>query len=322
MSLKPKGCGSKPNEKKKVVIFGTGGYMGATVFGFIQRASSIYGTGLGGMSSPRSICATPSGSDALNKVLLRTFKFAFAGEDMIRLTNMQDISAISQRLKGMNAAVLGTVYQMERKAVALNTYEKTPNDKTFEFYMEEKYAANWDVSPDEMDIHLNLFKNSVDACKDAGLEHIVVIETPNTQETKPFAKVLDESEVPFTYISVNGKLETTKSYTFEEGIQNELAIDGYTLASNYQEKDSYVSGDWSSSIESPDLRDETIAREDVAALAVQSLISLEWKTSRFLSVSPSHSVEKMTAKEKSKLKSDKDWCINSQIVAENLRKVL
>lgn len=322
MSLKPRGCGSKPFEKQSVAVFGTGGYMGATIFGFIQRASSIYGTGLGGISSPRSICATPSASAALNKVLLRTFKLAFAGEDMVRLTNMQEVDSISQRLKGMDAAVLGTVYQMEQKAVALNTYEKTPNDKTYEFYLDDQYAANWDVPANDMETHLEIFKNSVDACKAAELKHIVVIETPNTKESKSFAKILDEAGIPFTYISSNGKLETTKIYTFEEGIQTELAIDGYTLAANYQGKKGYKAGDWSDSVEVKEKCEETIAREDIAALAVQSLISLDWETSRYLSVSPLKSLAKMTLKEKSKLKSDKSWCINSDVIAANLQTVL
>jgi hypothetical protein len=318
MSSKPKGCAAVPYNKKKVAVFGTGGYMGATVFGFIQRASSIYGTGLGGISAPRSICATPIGSDALNKVLLRTFKLAFAGEDMIRLTDMQDTDAISQRLKGIDAAVLGTVYQMEKKSVALGSYEKSPNDKTYEFYLDDKYGADWEISPDDMDTHLTMFKNSVDACKAAGLEHIVVIETPSTQDAKPFAKILDDACVPFTYISVNGQLETSKLYTFEEGIQADHEINGFTLGDNYMTKGGYTSGDWSDTeidgIESSDV----VAREDVAALAVQSLMSLEWTKSRRLTISAKGLLEKMSMKEKNKLKSDKDWCLKSEVLAANL----
>ncbi len=314
MSLKPKGCGAVPYNKKKVAVFGSGGYMGATIFGFVQRASAIYGTGLGGVSTPRSICATPVGSEALNRVLGRTFKLAFAGEDMVRLTNMQDVDAICQRLKGMDAAILGTVYQMERKSVALNTYEKTPNDKTFEFYLDDRYGSEWDVSPDDTESHLTMFKNSVDACKDAGLEHIVVIETPNTKDPKPFAKILDEAGVPFTYIRIGGKLETTKMYTFEEGIQADIEIDGLTLSDNYMYKNGYNAGDWTDS--APEIQsDSVIAREDVAALAVQSLISLEWNKSRCLKLVSKDSLEKVDEK---KMKSDKEWCMKSKILAEEL----
>jgi len=325
MSSKPKGCGAVPYNKKKVAIFGCGGYMGATIFGFVQRASAIYGTGLGGVSTPRSICATPVGSEALNRVLGRTFKLAFAGEDLIRLTDMQDVDAICQRLKGMDAAILGTVYQMEQKSVALNTYEKTPNDKTFEFYLDDRYGSEWDVSPDDIERHLELFQNSVDACKAAGLEHIVVIETPNTKDVKPFAKILDEAGVPFTYIRIEGSLENTKMYTFEEGIQSNIQIDGLTLSDNYMFKTGYNAGDWS------DLAPETtqddiaaaavVAREDVAALVVQTLISLEWSQSKCLKLVSKGPLEKPDEKKNSKMKSDKEWCMKSQHLAKALTSI-
>lgn len=293
--------------------------MGGTIFGFIQRASSLYGTGLGGI---RSICATPLGSVGLNKVLLRTFKLAFAGEDMVRLTDMQDAYAICRNLSGMNAAILGTIYQLEKKSVALNTYEKSPNDKTFEFYLDDRYAAESDISPDDMDYHLGMFKNTVDGCKAAGLEHIVVVETPNTKDSKPFAKILDDACVPFTYIRVNGQLENTKMYTFEEGLQSALEIDAVTVSEKNLNKSGYTSAvnDWSD-FETKLETNDVIAREDVAALAVQSLLSLDWTKSRCLNVLSSGKVlEKMSKKQKDKLKSDKDWCMKSEIVAEILMK--
>jgi len=36
MLNEPKGCASKPFEKKKIAVFGAGGYLGATVFGFFS----------------------------------------------------------------------------------------------------------------------------------------------------------------------------------------------------------------------------------------------------------------------------------------------
>lgn len=50
-------------------VFGAGGNLGATLFGFLQRAGSIYGTGLGGVETPRAICATGVGAESLNKLL-------------------------------------------------------------------------------------------------------------------------------------------------------------------------------------------------------------------------------------------------------------
>ena len=39
--MKPKGCAATPLEKKKVAVFGAGGYLGAVLFGFLQRAGSL-----------------------------------------------------------------------------------------------------------------------------------------------------------------------------------------------------------------------------------------------------------------------------------------
>jgi hypothetical protein len=39
--LAPKGCAAKPFDKKKIAVFGAGGYLGAVVFGFLQRAASL-----------------------------------------------------------------------------------------------------------------------------------------------------------------------------------------------------------------------------------------------------------------------------------------
>ena len=41
MAQPPKGCAAKPFEKKKIAVFGAGGYLGAVLFGFLQRASSL-----------------------------------------------------------------------------------------------------------------------------------------------------------------------------------------------------------------------------------------------------------------------------------------
>ena len=41
LRLKVEGCAAKPLEKKKIAVFGVGGYLGAVVFGFVQRAASL-----------------------------------------------------------------------------------------------------------------------------------------------------------------------------------------------------------------------------------------------------------------------------------------
>lgn len=321
--VKTDGSAAKPFEKKRVAVFGAGGYLGATIFGFLQRASSIYGTGLGGSASPRAICATAVGSVSLNKIINQTFKLAYAGEDLVRLTNMQDVEHIKERLKGFDAAVLGTIYTCETRPITLNTYNLTPNQKTMEFYLDDRYGVE-DEMEGNMDFHLNLFDNTVKACKEAGLKHIVVIESPNTPSSTPFAEILDKNDLAFTFIRASGTLENTKYYTFEEGIQGNIRIDGFTFADNYSKRTGYKHGDWSENFETETMetKRQNIAREDLAAVVVQTFMSLDWSKSRCLDVWCDGKLEPEDAKDdknaayvpKKILKSDRDWCINSSVI--------
>ena len=93
-------------------------------FGFLQRASSLYGTGLGGSGTPRCIGATAFCSKELNQILYRSFSLSFAGEELIYLTNMSDEGSIERNLKDIDAVVLGTEYQYEVRPITFGTYEK------------------------------------------------------------------------------------------------------------------------------------------------------------------------------------------------------
>uniref|UniRef100_A0A6U6KXL5 Uncharacterized protein n=1 Tax=Odontella aurita TaxID=265563 RepID=A0A6U6KXL5_9STRA len=320
-----RGCAATPLDKKQIAVFGAGGMLGASVFGFVQRASNIYGTGMGGASSPRSICATAMASDYLNRKLSAAFKLAYAGENMVRLTNMQDVDAIAARLSGMNAAVIGTVYQLETLPVTGNTYEKGPNDKTYEFYLDKRTMARTDVLPEDEDTHLALFQKTITACKASGVEHVVVVETPQTVNPKPFAEILDKGGVPFTYIHASGKYESCKSYTFEMGVQDDLKIESFTLSENYISAGEYNPGDWMESLadsRSVSSEDDTVFREDIAALAVQSLLSLNWKKSRCLEVSSIGKLSDGSGDDVKRpwrnVKTDRDWCVKSNVLAQKL----
>jgi hypothetical protein len=41
LHLKMEGCAANPLDKKKIAVFGAGGYLGAVIFGFVQRAASL-----------------------------------------------------------------------------------------------------------------------------------------------------------------------------------------------------------------------------------------------------------------------------------------
>lgn len=311
----PKGCASKPFEKKKIALFGAGGYLGAVTFGFLQRASSLYGTGIAGGSSPRAIGAAGSVAEQLNRVLGPAFKLAYAGEDLVRLVDISDVDYIQERLRGFDAAILGTTYQLEPRSVTPNTYEKmNPNAKTYEFYLDERYGA-WgqeNVPGDDDDIHKSMFRNSLGACKEAGLSHVVVVETPRTVRPVEYMNILEEEggDITYTYIRTDSPLSKDKTYTFEKGISNKLDV-------RIVDKSALTS-----SIDTAQKSDKTSAinREDLAALIVQSLMQLDWRESRILEVSPSgiNISSGFGTKEKRKQKYDQFWCPNADLLGDVL----
>jgi hypothetical protein len=269
-----------------------------------------YGTGIAGGPSPRAICATGSGSDALNKVLGPSFKLAYAGEDLVRLVDTSDADHIKERLKNYDAAIIGTTYQLERRAVTLNTYEKTPNDKTYEFYLDERYGA-WDIDvpSDDSDIHASIFRNTVRACRKAGICHLVVFETPRTVQHMDFLKVLEEDGIPYTYIRTDSTLKKDITYTFEKGISNKLEVVCLSPGSKLASTDTLKTG-----------HRLPVNCEDIAALIVQSLMTLDWGQSRILQINSSVSNISNGYGEKDfkGQRYDKEWCPNSNIYADVL----
>jgi len=176
-----------------------------------------YGTGISAGSSPRAISATNGGAEALNKVLVSRFRLAYAGEDLMRIVDTSDINHIKDRLNGFDGCILGTTYQLEQRSVSLNTYEKNPNDKTFELYLDERYGV-WEknVPSDDADIHTSIFRNSVQACKEAGISHLLVVETPRTVRPMDFVKILEEEGVAYTYMRTMSALKKDKEH-FRKG---------------------------------------------------------------------------------------------------------
>lgn len=311
-SVKPKGCAAKPFEKKKVAVMGGGGYLGGTIFGFLQRASTLYGTGIAGptATSPRCICATGAGSMSLNRILSKSFRLAYAGEDLVKLTNMEDVSAIRKQLKWADAVIMGTANQLQTMSVTGNTYETSPNQKTLEFFMDTQSSRGIleedDTTTKDPIIQLQMFKNIIQACKEADVGHVVVVQTPQTQDPQAFGKILDESGIKFTYIVSGNTMESVKDYTYYKGLQGNLNIqsdkDGNSMSSLLNNDDTGT--------------DQTIAREDIAALSVQCLLSLDWDASRYISV---ENGGQLTADAPARV--DKEWCVNSDQLAMKLSSI-
>ena len=347
-SRPPRGCAARPLDKKAGAVLGGGGYLGSLNFGYLQRASSLFGTGIsptvsspGSRSAaPRSICATGDGMQRLNRVLSKTFKLAFAGESNIRLANMADVDHLAARLEGIDFVFLGTVNQLSRRPVTLGTFETTPNDMTWEFYLDEVKVLSEDDDDDDegINLQLSIFENSLRACRDEGVGHVVVFETPGTppSERKRFASLIDGSGLSFTYLytPLGTRWVNSRDYTFEKGvIDQDLALTSATLAKQYREKGGYEDGDWADDLPTGGMvgkprkkEPPTIYREDLAAIAVQSILSLDCSRSRCIEVASRgvQMVETPGAMTSSSLRSsrlvrtDREWCVNSNVLAEML----
>lgn len=130
-----KGSGQNPiRDPKKIAIIGGGGYLGGLIYGFLQRCASLsYVTGISpSLSSPRCIGATADTSVRLNRFLSRNFCLAFADERYVKLTNFLDPMDLSKQFRGYDAIVFGIDNLFfQSRIITGNTYEKTPNDKTY-----------------------------------------------------------------------------------------------------------------------------------------------------------------------------------------------
>mmetsp|Transcript_1144 Transcript_1144/g.2284 ORF Transcript_1144/g.2284 Transcript_1144/m.2284 type:complete len:448 (-) Transcript_1144:283-1626(-) len=352
----PKGSAARPLDKKRVAIFGVGGYLGSTIFGFLQRASSLYGPGISSQNSPRGIISAGAASMSLNSLLSKSFKLAYASENLVALTDIQDEDFITKRLVGFDVAIIGTRYTATRTKVTLNSYEKSPNDKTYELYLDQPRGGDIEDDPAGMaeDFHINMFRRTIRAAiASKSIRHVFVVATPATAGTeREYATVLDDemagNEVNFTYIRTGSETEMVncRDYTFERGVlvsPDNLKVRGSTLAKGYRGMEGYESGDWMSVLLAVDednndtggvesKKKGPCAREDLAALVVQAVQSLDWSKSRVLDVSCTemglpNSVWKgvsnadlnqdrsMRARA---IRSDNDWCINSNILAKKL----
>ena len=245
------------------------------------------------------------------KVLVSRFRLAYAGEDLMRIVDTSDINHIKDRLKDFDGCILGTTYQLEQRSVSLNTYEKNPNDKTFELYLDERYGVfENNVPSDDADIHTSIFRNSVQACKEAGISHLLVVETARTVRPMDFVKILEEEGVAYTYMRTMSALKKDKEYTFEKGITNKLEVVRLPAGSSLASFDAQKSEN-----------EPAVYREDLAALIVQSLMTLDWGESRILEVSssPGSTVSSgYGGKMRKGLRFDRDWCPNSELMADIL----
>ena len=284
-----KGSAAKPFEKKTCVVFGAGGYLGACIYGFLQRASSLYGTGIQNIQSPRAITATSAGSVALNKVLGKEFILAQADESFVKLTDMSSLDSIKSRVNGFDAAIMATSCTFEPRPVTPGSYETSPNSKTNEVYFDKPRSRSI-LGKIDKEMSMDLFKKSLEACRDGGVKRIVVVETHEEMD-EDYLNVLKQSGLSYAYITCHGKLDNRGSYSFATGVENKLNLELVDALSPTKET-SY-----------------NVYREDLAAVCVQSLLSLPWNSNAILQLENSGPLSTETTTPTSK-----EWCVNSVLL--------
>lgn len=297
-----RGSSATPLDKKKVAVFGTGGYMGSCIYGFLQRAGSLYGTGISGIGAPRAIVATAAGSLNLNSVLSKNFVLAQADESYVRPTDMTSVESIQSKLNGFDAAILATRYSFKTLPVTMGTYGKGPNEKTKEFFMDQPRSSTAKLM-NEPEYSDQVFLNTVEACKNSNkMQHLVVVETDAEFDNgenwvgDKYIQVLENAGVSYTYIRPLGRLENIENFTFKKGIQRDLSI---TRANSIEEL-------WAVTGET------TVYREHVAAVCVQALMTLGWDENRVIQIAQSS--EEVVASDPKKNNPAKEWCVNSSII--------
>ncbi len=306
-SFPQQGSAAKPYEKQKVAVFGTGGYLAAVTYGFLQRAGSLYGTGIAGIGAPRAIVATAAGSAGLNSVLSKNFVLAQADESFVRPTDMTSAESIASKLNGFDAAIIGTRYCFKTTPVTAGTYGKTPNDKTKEFFMDQPRGRTSSLM-DDPEYSYGVFYNTLEACRNSNkLRHLVVVETDAEFDTEyvgdKYINLLEEAQIPYTYIRPVGRLDNIDNFTFKTGIQSDLRI---TRANSVEELLPTDSG--------------VVYREHLAAVCVQALMTLGWDENRVIQVEQSDNGLE-TPNEKS-VNPAKEWCVNSGVVMNSMAEVL
>jgi hypothetical protein len=205
------------------------------------------------------------------------------------------VDAIKERVLGFDAAILATRCTVEKRPVTFGSYESGPNDKTTEFYMDRPRSST-DKVKDDPEFSMELFQSSLEACRAGGIKRVVVVETDGEFENPSLAgdkylNALNSCGISYTYLRPSGRLENFPDYTFAKGVQGNLKVDMWN--------------GFDSSRETTD--SDVIYREDLAALCVQSLLSLDWNSNSILQVRSTGPA----AMEQTGLIA-KEWCVNSK----------
>ena len=158
---------------------------------------------------------------------------------------------------------------------------------------------------DDPEYSMQLFQSILQASKAEGLRHLVVLETDAEFESDvsvgdKYLQLLEEAGVPYTYIRPIGALENFKDYTYAKGVQSSLKITQATSLDDFKPSAG------------------TVYREDIAAVCVQALMSLDWNTNRVLQI---ENVGDLDKEINGKAIPQREWCMNSDTLQDLLTAV-
>jgi hypothetical protein len=182
--------------------------------------------------------------------------------------------------------------------------------RSWEIYWDEPKGSYTDLnlSPDATEIKDQILFNFITAAKRAQIQHMVVV-TEKDSSSSVLLSQLELSGIPFTCI-VTPKLTDRSScgFSFQDGLCDDLIITSIDNLSS----DSSNSGSIGSAV----------CREDVAALCVQVLQSLQWNKRRYLEVTSNGPVKVPSLPNGRPKRVDQQWCIDSFILEEKLNNIV
>lgn len=146
-----------------------------------------------------------------------------------------------------------------------------------------------------------IIDNVLQACKEAGIQHIIGVATRHTNNPLDnFLKQVKDCGVPYTLLQCPGELTRLQDYTYRKGVQGNLVIEP-------------ASGDTTDLTSSG-----SIYREDIAAISLQCLQSLDWNRCRHLVVNSNGPI---SINEASSKRLDQEWVVNSRALEKNLASI-
>jgi hypothetical protein len=174
---------------------------------------------------------------------------------------------------------------------------------SWDVYWDEPKGAFVESLPAPEDAKDRILSNFVQAATLAGVKHIICVVTEDCTKT---TELVASSGIPYTIIYSPVGVVDTPDYTYQKGVQGDLVITHF---------ESEV--DENSRVGVP------VCREDLSAVCVQCLQTLNWNESRRISIASRGPIDKslLLPDGRSKKRVDQQWCVNSFVLEDKLANI-